>query len=41
LQEAGSAGWIVVDLDYTDLDPARSCRINKSYLDDLLGIPSP
>ena len=36
MREAGFAGWIVVDLDYTDLDPAQSCRINKSYLDALL-----
>jgi inosose dehydratase len=31
-------GWIVVDLDYTSLDPEESCRANKSYLNDALGI---
>jgi len=36
MREAGFAGWIVVDLDYTDLDPAQSCHINKAYLDALL-----
>jgi sugar phosphate isomerase/epimerase len=41
MRGAGFAGWIVVDLDYTDLDPAQSCHINKSYLDDLLGITVP
>lgn len=39
MREAGFAGWIVVDLDYTDLDPARSCHINKSYLDRVLNLP--
>jgi inosose dehydratase len=31
-------GWVVVDLDYTSLDPDESCRMNKAYLNDALGI---
>lgn len=31
-------GWIVVDLDYTDLDPAHACHVNKAYLNRTLGI---
>ncbi len=31
-------GWIVVDLDYTDLTPEESCAINKAYLNIVLGI---
>ncbi len=38
LQEADFAGWVVVDLDYTSLDAADSCRVNKRYLNDVLGI---
>jgi inosose dehydratase len=38
LADAGYSGWIVVDLDYTSLSPAESCRINKEYLNDTLGI---
>lgn len=38
LREAGYEGWIVVDLDYTSLPPAESCRINKEYLNEILGI---
>jgi len=25
-------GWIVVDLDYTRLEPAESCRLNRECL---------
>ena len=38
LSEAGYSGWIVVDLDYTSLLPEESCRINKDYLNNTLGI---
>ena len=38
LREAGFSGWVVVDLDYTSLDPAQSCHLNKAYLNDVLGI---
>jgi len=38
LADAGYSGWIVVDLDYTSLPPVESCRINKEYLNDALGI---
>ena len=38
LQQHGFEGWIVVDLDYTSLDPDESCRINKTYLNEILGI---
>ncbi len=38
LSGADYSGWIVVDLDYTSLPPAESCRINKGYLNDTLGI---
>jgi len=38
LREADFDGWIVVDLDYTSLDPVESCRANKAYLNDVLGI---
>ncbi len=38
LCEADFSGWIVVDLDYTSLDPAESCGANKRYLNDVLGI---
>ena len=38
LQQQGFSGWIVVDLDYTRLDPAESCRLNKLYLNEILGI---
>lgn len=38
LREAEFAGWIVVDLDYTSLDPRESCRVNKAYLNHVLGI---
>jgi len=31
-------GWIVVDLDYTSLDPEESCRVNMSYLHEVLGV---
>jgi len=31
-------GWIIVDLDYTNLTPRVSCEINKRYLNDVLGI---
>lgn len=31
-------GWIVVDLDYTSLDPEESCGVNKAYLNETLGI---
>ena len=31
-------GWVVVDLDYTSLDADESCRVNKAYLNDVLGI---
>jgi inosose dehydratase len=30
-------GWIVVDLDYTSLDPEESCRVNKAYLEGCTG----
>jgi sugar phosphate isomerase/epimerase len=32
LREADFSGWIVVDLDYTSLDPVSSCRMNMAYL---------
>lgn len=32
LREADFSGWIVVDLDYTSLDPVISCRMNMAYL---------
>jgi len=35
LRDAGFGGWIVVDLDYTALDPADSCRTNMAYLRSL------
>jgi len=35
---AGFEGWIIVDLDYTDLAPKDSCEINKRYLNEVLGI---
>lgn len=38
LQQAGFSGWIVVDLDYTSLSPEESCRLNKLYLNEILGI---
>ncbi|MGD9497148.1 MAG: sugar phosphate isomerase/epimerase family protein [Armatimonadota bacterium] len=38
LRETGFTGWIVVDLDYTSLDPGESCRANKRYLNQVLGI---
>lgn len=38
LQEHNFDGWVVVDLDYTSLRPDESCRINKIYLNDILGI---
>ena len=31
-------GWIVVDLDYTVLDPDESCGVNKAYFNEILGI---
>jgi len=38
LQGRGYDGWIVVDLDYTSLPPAESCRANREYL-RALGVP--
>jgi len=38
LQKHNFDGWIVVDLDYTSLTPEESCRINKAYLNEILGI---
>jgi inosose dehydratase len=38
LAGANYSGWIVVDLDYTSLPPTESCRINKEYLNNELGI---
>ena len=35
---AGFDGWIIVDLDYTSLDPRESSRINLSYLRSELGL---
>lgn len=32
LTDAGFDGWIIVDLDYTSLDPKESSRINLGYL---------
>lgn len=32
LRGAGFSGWIVVDLDYTALDPTDACRANMAYL---------
>lgn len=40
LRQGDFSGWIVVDLDYTDLDPVRSCTINRRYLAETLGIRS-
>ena len=37
LKDAGFAGWIVTDLDYTSLDPAVSSRHNLRYLQQTLG----
>jgi inosose dehydratase len=38
LRQADFSGWIVVDLDYTSLDPRESCRVNKAYLNGVLGL---
>ena len=38
LTDGAFDGWIVVDLDYTSLDPAESSRINLSYLQSTLGL---
>ena len=35
LQSREYGGWIVVDLDYTNLPPAESCRANRQYLSEL------
>jgi len=35
---AGFDGWIIVDLDYTALDPRESSRVNLSYLQLKLGL---
>jgi len=32
LREGGFDGWIVVDLDYTSLDPRESSRMNMRQL---------
>ncbi len=37
LNETGYDGWLVVELDSYDGDPAEAARISKSYLDGLLG----
>ncbi len=37
LKQADFAGWIVVDLDYTSLDPRESSRHNLNYLRETLG----
>ncbi len=37
LKQAGFDGWIVVDLDYTSLDPRESSRHNLNYLRETLG----
>lgn len=36
LREIGYDGWLVVELDSYDGDPAQAARISKSYLDTLL-----
>ena len=38
LAKAGFNGWIVVDLDYTKFRAAESSRMNKRYLNEVLGI---
>ncbi len=38
LRSSDFSGWIVVDLDYTSLDPGLACHMNKAYLNDALGI---
>ncbi len=38
LRDGGFSGWIVVDLDYTELSPVESCRANMTYLRSLLGL---
>ncbi len=30
--------WLVVDLDYTDLQPAEACAVNKRFLNETLGV---
>jgi len=38
LKQAEFDGWIVVDLDYTSLDPRESSRHNLGYLRETLGL---
>ena len=38
LREHGYSGWIVVDLDYTDLEPRSASEICKRYLNEHLGL---
>ena len=38
LQSKGYTGWLVTDLDYTDLHPAEASSINKRYYNEVLGI---
>lgn len=35
LEGRGFDGWIVVDLDYTSLEPPESCAVNRRYLTEL------
>jgi inosose dehydratase len=37
VREAGYDGWLLVELDSYDGDPAEAARISKAYLDSLLG----
>ncbi len=36
LDEIGYDGWLIVELDSYDGDPAEAARISKTYLDKLL-----
>lgn len=40
LKEIGYDGWLVVELDAYDGDPAEAARISKAYLDRLVGSTS-
>jgi inosose dehydratase len=37
LRETGYDGWLIVELDYYDGDPAEAARVSKSFLDRVLG----
>lgn len=37
LEEVGYDGWLIVELDSYDGDPADAARMSKTYLDQLLG----